>query len=52
MQGMKAMMSTLRKETIVGVTCWKLKSHLFKALVLPTFTYDTEIRGANLKNSH
>ena len=25
------------KETIVGVTCWELESHLFKALVLQTF---------------
>ena len=24
--GMKALMGTLRKEAIVGVTCWKLKS--------------------------
>ena len=49
---MKAFMGSLRKEIIVGVTCCKLKSHLFKALVLPNFTYDTEILGANLKNSH
>jgi hypothetical protein len=49
---MKALMDTLRKEKIVGVKCWQLKSHLFKALVLPTFTYDTKIQEANLKNSH
>ena len=49
---MKALMGTLRKEAIVGVTCWELKSHLFKALVLPTFTYGTEIWGGDLKNSH
>ena len=40
------------KEAIIDVTCWELKSHLFKALVLPTFTYDTEIWGGDLKNSH
>ena len=28
------------------------QSHLFKALVLPTFTYDTEIWGGDLENSH
>ena len=28
----------LRKEAVVGVTCWDLTSHLFKALVLPTLT--------------
>ena len=26
--------------------------HLFKAMVLPTFTYGTEIREGNLRNSH
>ena len=49
---MKAMMGTLRKEAVVNATCWELKSHLFKALVLPTFTYGIEIWGGNLKNSH
>ena len=49
---MKALMGTLRKEAVVGVTCWELKSHLFKALVPPTFTYGIEIWGGNLKNSH
>ena len=29
-----------------------LKSHIFKALVLLTFTCDIDIRGGNLKNSH
>ena len=43
---------TLRKEAIVGVTCWKLKSHLFKGSVLPTFTNGTGIWGGDLKNSH
>ena len=47
---MKALMATLRKEAVVGVTCWELKSHLFKALVLPTVTYGTEIWGGDLKN--
>ena len=36
--GMKALIVTLRKEVIVEVTCWELKSYLFKALVLPIFT--------------
>ena len=36
---MKAFMGTLRKELVIGVTCWELKSHLFKALVVLTFTY-------------
>ena len=45
-------METLRKEAVVGVTCWKLLSHLFKALVLPTFTYGIEIWGGDLENSH
>ena len=49
---MKALMGTLRKEAIVGVTCWELKSHLFKALVLPTFIYGIEIWGGDLKNYH
>ena len=31
-----------KKQAIVGVTCWELKSQLFKALVLPTFKYATE----------
>ena len=46
---MKALMGTLRNETIFGVTCWELKSHLFKALVLPTFTYGTEIWGGDVE---
>lgn len=33
---MKALIATLRKEVVVGVTCWELKPHLFNALVLPT----------------
>ena len=45
-------MGTLRKEAVVGVTCWELKSHLFKASVLPTFTYGTYLWGGDLKNSH
>ena len=49
---MKALMGTLRKEAIVSVTCWELKSHLLMALVLPTFTYGTKIWGGNLSNCH
>ena len=41
----KALMGTLRKEVVIGATCWELKSHVFKALVLPTFTYGTKIWG-------
>jgi hypothetical protein len=50
--GMKALMATLKKEAIVGVTWWVLKSHLFKALMLPTFTYDTNIWGGDTKSSN
>jgi hypothetical protein len=49
---MKALMSTLQKEAVVGDTCWELKSHIFNALVLRTFTYGTEIWEGYLKNSH
>ena len=49
---MKVLMGTLRKEVVVGVACWELKSHLFKALVLPTFMFGTEIWGGDLRNSH
>ena len=45
-------MGTLRKEAVVGVTCWELKSHLIKALVLPTFKYGTENWGGDSKTSH
>ena len=50
--GVICLMGTLRKEIIVGVTCWELKSHMFKALVLPTLTYGTKIWGGDLQNSH
>ena len=50
--GMKPFMDILRKETIIRGTCCELKSHLFKALVLPTFTYGIEIWGGNRKNSY
>ena len=50
--GLKALMGTLRKEAVIGVTCWELKSHLFKALVVPTFTYGTEFWGGDLQNFH
>ena len=49
---MKALMSILRKEAIARVTCWELKSQLFKVLVLSTFTYGTEIWGGDLKHPH
>ena len=45
-------MGTLRKEAVVGVTCWELKPHLLKALVLPTCTYVIEIWGGDSKNFH
>ena len=45
---MNALMVTLRKESAKGVTCWELKSHLFKAMMLPTFTYGTKIWGRQL----
>ena len=48
----KAFMGTYRKEAVIKVTYWELKTHLFKALVLPTFTRGTEIWGGNLENSH
>jgi hypothetical protein len=35
-------MGTLRKEVEVGVTCWALKSHLFKDFLLPTFKHGIE----------
>ena len=30
---------------VVGVTCWELKSYLFKALVLPPFSYVERFGG-------
>ena len=49
---MKTLMTILKKEAEVRVTCWELKSHLSKALVLPILTYDFEICGGDSKNSH
>ena len=49
---MKAFMGILRKGIVIGVTCAGLKSHLFKASVLPTVTYGTDIWGGILKNSY
>jgi hypothetical protein len=40
----------LKKRTTSRATCRELKSHLFKALVLPTFTYGTEIWRGGLEN--
>jgi hypothetical protein len=34
---MEPLTASFRKEALVGVTSWELKSYLFKALVLPTF---------------
>jgi hypothetical protein len=48
----KALMGTLRKEAVTGVTSRELKSHRFKTLVLPTFIYNTTILGGDFKNSH
>jgi hypothetical protein len=45
--GMKALMDTSREKIVVGVTCWKRTTHLFKVLVLPTFMYVHEIWGGN-----
>ena len=47
---MKALMATLKNEAVVGVTCWELNSHLFKALVLQTFTNGTEIWGGDFSS--
>jgi hypothetical protein len=44
---MKVSMGTLREEAMVGVTCWALKFHLFKALALST--HGTKIWGGDLK---
>jgi hypothetical protein len=49
---MKALMGTSRREVVVGVTCWELKSHISKASMLPTFTYDTKIWGGDFINFH
>ena len=48
---MKALVRTLGTEAVVGVTCWELESHLFKALMPPTFMYGTRIWGGDLENS-
>jgi hypothetical protein len=42
----------LDEKKVVRVTCWELKSHPFKALVLLAFTYIIEIWGGDFKNSH
>jgi hypothetical protein len=36
---------------VVTVRCWELKSHLFKNLLLLTFTYGIVIWGGDFKNS-
>ena len=50
--GMKALMGTSRREPLVEPHVGNPKSHLFKALVLPTSTYGTEIWRGDLKNRH
>jgi hypothetical protein len=40
---MKTLMATLRKEAVVGATCWELEVHLLKALVLPTSSFGAKI---------
>jgi hypothetical protein len=47
---MKALMATLKNESVIEVTCWELKFHLFKALVLQTFTNGIEIWGGNFSS--
>jgi hypothetical protein len=49
---MKVLMGTLSKDVAVGVTCWELQSHLFKALRLSSFMHGTQIWGGDLENSH
>lgn len=44
---MKALMTTLRKKAIVGVTCWELKVHLLKALMVPASSYCAKILGVS-----
>lgn len=48
----KRQLGTLEKEIVVEVTCWELKSHLFKSMVIPIYTYDIEILGVGLDNFH
>ena len=42
-------LTTLKEKAIVGVICWELKSYLFMALVLPTFTYGIKTWRGDLK---
>ena len=39
-------------EHLVKGTCWELQSHLFQALVLPTFIYGIEIWRGDLIITH
>ena len=48
----KSSFGILRKQTVVGVTCWELKFYMFEVLVLPIFTNDIETWGGDLKNFH
>ena len=50
--GLKAPNGHLKERTTSRATCRELKSYLFKALVLPTSTYGTEIWRGDMKNYH
>ena len=41
--GMKAQMVTLWKIAVVEITCWELKSHLLRASMLLTLSYDVKV---------
>ena len=43
-------MGTLREEVMVGVTCWALKFHLFKALVLSRISLGTNRQSCGRKH--
>ena len=43
---------TLRKEAVVGVSCWELEFRIFKTLVITTFIYGTKIWEGGLKKCH
>ena len=47
--GVKSLRDTLRKEIVIGITCWELYSHSFKTLVLLTFTCGIKIWRGDLK---
>ena len=45
-------MATLKRKNDNWSHMLRTQIHLFKALVYPTFTYDTQIWGGDLKKSH